>query len=30
MNLAAGFCEHHNEPSGSTKGVEFLNYLSNY
>jgi hypothetical protein len=26
----AGFCEHGNEPSGSIKGVEFLDYLSDY
>jgi hypothetical protein len=27
---AAGFCEHGNEPSGSIKGWEFLDQLSNY
>jgi len=26
----AGRCEHDNEPSGSTKGREFLNYLCDY
>jgi hypothetical protein len=25
-----GFCEHGNEPSGSTKGGEFLDHLSGY
>jgi hypothetical protein len=24
----SGFCEHDNEPSGSVKGVEFLDQLS--
>jgi hypothetical protein len=24
----AGFCEHGNDPSGSIKGEEFLDYLS--
>jgi hypothetical protein len=24
----AGYCEHGNEPSGSVKGGEFLNWLS--
>jgi len=27
---AAGSCEHGNEPSGSIKGREFLDYLSDY
>jgi len=26
----AGSCEHGNEPSGFTKGREFLDYLSDY
>jgi hypothetical protein len=26
----AGSCEHGNESSGSIKGVEFLDYLSDY
>jgi hypothetical protein len=26
----AGCCEHGNEPSGSIRGGEFLNYLSDY
>jgi hypothetical protein len=25
-----GFCEHGNEPSGSTEGGEFLDYLNDY
>jgi hypothetical protein len=27
---AAGSCEHGNEPSGSIKGREFLDYLNEY
>jgi hypothetical protein len=25
-----GPCEHHNEPSGSIKGGEFTDYMSDY
>jgi hypothetical protein len=28
QGLMAGFCENGNEPSGSIKGREFLDYLS--
>jgi hypothetical protein len=30
QRLVAGSCEHDNEPSGSMKGGDFLDYLRNY
>jgi hypothetical protein len=30
QEAVSGSCEHGNEPSGSTKGGEFLGYLSDY
>jgi hypothetical protein len=30
MNPGAGSCGHSNDPSGSIKGQEFLDQLSNY
>jgi len=30
IGLVAGPCEHGNEPSGSMKGGEFINWLSDY
>jgi hypothetical protein len=30
IRTGGGFCEHGNEPSGSIKGGEFLDYLSDY
>jgi hypothetical protein len=30
LRIVAGSCEHGNEPSGSIKGKEFLDQLSDY
>jgi hypothetical protein len=28
QQLAAGFCRHSNEPTGSIKGADFFDYMS--
>jgi hypothetical protein len=30
IGTSGGICEHDNEPSGSIRDAEFLDYLSNY